>query len=71
MSKKNGNYREPSEIFDKYGADALRWFFFSKQTPWTAIQYKEQAIKDLDPRVPAAPVECVQLPGDLCRNRRF
>jgi isoleucyl-tRNA synthetase len=49
MSKKDKNFREPNEIFDRYGADALRWFFFSKQTPWTAIQYKEQAIKDSIP----------------------
>ena len=49
MSKKDKNFREPNEIFEKYGADALRWFFFSKQTPWTAIQYKEQAIKDSIP----------------------
>lgn len=49
MSKKDKNFREPSEIFDKYGADALRWFFFAKQTPWTAIQYKEQSIKDSIP----------------------
>ncbi len=49
MSKKDKNFREPNEIFDRYGADALRWFFFSKQTPWTAIQYKEQSIKDSIP----------------------
>ncbi len=49
MSKKDKNFREPAEIFDRYGADALRWFFFSKQTPWTAIQYKEQSIKDSIP----------------------
>ena len=49
MSKKDRNYREPSEIFDKYGADALRWFFFSNQTPWTAIRYREQSIKESIP----------------------
>ncbi|QDV63172.1 isoleucine--tRNA ligase [Crateriforma conspicua] len=49
MSKSEKNYREPDEIFDRYGADALRWFFFSGQTPWTAIQYREQAIKDSIP----------------------
>lgn len=49
MSKKDKNFREPNEIFEKYGADALRWFFFARQTPWTAIQYKEQAIKDSIP----------------------
>jgi isoleucyl-tRNA synthetase len=49
MSKKLRNYREPNEIFDKYGADALRWFFFAGQPPWTAIQYREQSIKDSIP----------------------
>ena len=49
MSKKDRNYREPSEIFDKYGADALRWFLYSGQTPWTSIRYREQTIKDSIP----------------------
>ncbi|HEX9813947.1 MAG TPA: DUF5915 domain-containing protein, partial [Myxococcota bacterium] len=49
MSKSKRNYREPNEIFDKYGADALRWFFFANQPPWTVIRYSEQAIKDSIP----------------------
>ncbi len=49
MSKSLRNYREPTEIFDKYGADALRWYFYANQTPWTAIRYSEQAIKDSMP----------------------
>ncbi|WP_442510937.1 isoleucine--tRNA ligase [Novipirellula sp. SH528] len=49
MSKSLRNYREPNEIFDKYGADALRWFFFAGQPPWTAIRYREQSIKDSIP----------------------
>ncbi len=49
MSKSLRNYREPTEIFEKYGADALRWFFFAGQPPWTAIRYKEQSIKDSIP----------------------
>jgi isoleucyl-tRNA synthetase len=49
MSKQKRNYREPSEIFDKYGADALRWYFFANQPPWTSIRYSEQAIKDSIP----------------------
>lgn len=49
MSKSKRNYREPSEIFDKYGADALRWFFFAGQPPWTAIRYREQSIRESIP----------------------
>jgi len=49
MSKSKRNYREPNEIFSRYGADALRWYFFSNQPPWTSIRYSEQAIKDCIP----------------------
>jgi isoleucyl-tRNA synthetase len=49
MSKSKRNYREPKEIFDKYGADALRWYFFATQPPWTTIRYSEQAIKESIP----------------------
>ena len=49
MSKSKRNYREPAEIFDKYGADALRWYFFANQAPWTSVRYSERAIKESIP----------------------
>jgi len=49
MSKQKRNYREPFEIFDNFGADALRWYFFSNQVPWKSINYSEQAIKNSIP----------------------
>lgn len=49
LSKQDRNYREPSEIFDKYGADALRWFLLSGQPPWTSVRYAESAIKESIP----------------------
>jgi len=49
MSKSKRNYREPNEIFDRYGADALRWYLYANQPPWTSIRYNEQSIKDSIP----------------------
>ena len=49
MSKSKRNYREPQGIFDKYGADALRWYFFANQPPWTSIRYSERQIKESMP----------------------
>ena len=49
MSKSKRNYREPNEIFDTHGADALRWYFLANQPPWTSIRYSERAIKDSIP----------------------
>ncbi len=49
MSKQLRNYRSPQEIFDVYGADALRWYFFANQAPWNSIIYSEKAIKESVP----------------------
>ncbi|MDB4756783.1 isoleucine--tRNA ligase [Mariniblastus sp.] len=49
MSKQKRNYSEPSSIFDTYGADVLRWYFFANQPPWTSIRYSEQQIRDSIP----------------------
>ncbi len=46
MSKKLRNYKEPTYIFDSYGADAMRWYFFSGQAPWTSVRFQEAAIRD-------------------------
>lgn len=46
MSKQKKNYKEPNYIFDHEGADAMRWLFFSGQTPWTSIRFQESAIAE-------------------------
>ncbi len=49
MSKSRRNYKEPAEIFNAYGADALRWYFLAGQPPWTSIRYNERAIRESVP----------------------
>jgi len=46
MSKRTKNYKEPGYIFDHLGSDAMRWYFYSAQTPWTSIRFQEAAIRD-------------------------
>ncbi len=71
MSKSKRNYREPNEIFDKYGADALRWYFFANQPPWTSDPLQRTGDQRQHPRVPAAAVERLQLLRDLRQHRRL
>ncbi len=49
MSKQLRNYRSPQEIFNRFGADALRWYFYANQPPWNSILYSERAIRDSIP----------------------
>lgn len=46
MSKRLRNYREPSEIFDTLGADAMRWYLLSAQAPWSSARFQAQAIAE-------------------------
>ncbi len=44
LSKRLRNYKEPGYIFDREGADAMRWSLLSAQAPWTSIRFQEEAI---------------------------
>ncbi|HSA28158.1 MAG TPA: isoleucine--tRNA ligase [Phycisphaerae bacterium] len=44
LSKSKRNYKEPTYIFDREGADAMRWSMLSSQAPWTGARFKEDAI---------------------------
>ncbi|HUA71022.1 MAG TPA: class I tRNA ligase family protein, partial [Solirubrobacteraceae bacterium] len=34
MSKSLGNTIAPNEVIDRFGADAMRWYFFTSKQPW-------------------------------------
>ena len=46
MSKSKGNIVEPFALFDKYGADAVRWYFYTVNQPWDEKLFKESDVAD-------------------------
>ncbi|RLF62636.1 MAG: hypothetical protein DRN31_03840 [Thermoplasmata archaeon] len=46
MSKKARNYIEPNKIFDREGADAMRWYLISASAPWSPKRFYEQVVRD-------------------------
>ncbi|GMV82007.1 MAG: isoleucine--tRNA ligase [Planctomycetota bacterium] len=46
MSKSKGNYIDPSGILDEEGADALRWFFYSSNHPWTSSRFSRGNVRE-------------------------
>jgi len=44
MSKSQGNTVEPWEVIDRFGADALRWYFFTSKQPWDGYRFSMETI---------------------------
>jgi len=47
MSKAKGNVVEPGLMINKYGADALRWYFLTAAPPGNARRFSEQLISEV------------------------
>jgi isoleucyl-tRNA synthetase len=46
MSKHKRNYIDPAEILREEGADALRWFFYSCDHPWTSARFSRASVRE-------------------------
>lgn len=51
MSKSKGNVIDPFEMFDQYGADALRWLLFSLNQPGLPKRFDVKGMRDVQNRV--------------------
>jgi len=50
MSKAKGNVVEPWAIINKYGADALRWYFFTSSPPGNVRRFSEDMVAEVTRR---------------------
>lgn len=50
MSKHKGNVVDPWDSFNKQGADAVRWYFYTASAPWLPSRFYDEAVSETQRR---------------------
>ena len=46
MSKHLGNVVDPFAVLEKFGADAVRWYFYTTSAPWLPKRFSDEAVQE-------------------------
>jgi isoleucyl-tRNA synthetase len=70
LSKRLRNYPEPKEVFDKYGADSLRYFLLSSTPIGEDYRFSEKGVEEVWRKIPSTILNCYNF-FEMYKSRNF